>query len=441
VATGITKGEQIGKNAIVASTHAVEPDPLPPEGCSVSIVYPNKIDEREVLRGYDASFVAIDSEGSEYDRDVIEPNALVVCNNIYGLGKALETNAGKVKLIYTDPPYGTGMGFHSRDLAHAYDDHMDEANYMEFIRRRLILCRELLADEGSIYLHIGHHMVAELKLVMDEVFGRSNFRNLIARRKCSSKNSTRNSYPNLLDFVLFYSKSKNYEFNQPTEEPSEEWLLREYPKQDKKGRYKLVPVHAPGTRNGATGSEWRGMLPPPGKHWQYTPARLDELDANGEMHWSKNGNPRRKVYLEANKGLPMTDYWGGYRDAHHQSIAISGYPTEKNFDMVKKIIAAGSSEGDLVMDPFCGSGTTMHAADDLGRKWIGFDQSLTAADAAVSRLRRGLSKMGDYLDRGDRERDLFGSTLRSFQLLFDKELLMAYPDEIQRISTITRVCP
>src|SRR5690606_8792432 len=124
------------------------------------------------------------------------------------------------------------------------------------------------------------------------------------RRKCSSKNSTRNSYPNLLDFILYYTKSRNFTWNQPTEEPTAEWIQREYPKRDDKGQYKLVPVHAPGIRRGATGSEWRGMLPPPGKHWQYTPQKLDELDAAGEIHWSRNGNPRRKVYLQPDKGLP-----------------------------------------------------------------------------------------------------------------------------------------
>lgn len=441
MATGITKSERVGREAIIASTHTLEPNPLPPEGSRVTLNYPNKISENEALRPLDAEFVSIGPDGTETTCSSIEPNALVVCNNVYGLSKALQTMSGKVKLIYTDPPYGTGMGFHSRGLAHAYDDHMDEANYMEFIRRRMILCRELLSDDGSLYLHIGHQMVAELKLVLDEIFGRSNFRNLIARRKCSSKNSTRNSYPNLLDFILFYSKSKNYEFNQPTEEPTTEWLVKEYPKQDAKGRYKLVPVHAPGTRNGATGGEWRGMNPPPGKHWQYTPTKLDEFDAKGEIHWSKNGNPRRKVYLEPNKGLPLTDYWGGYRDAHHQSVAISGYPTEKNLEMVKQIVSAGSSEGDIVLDPFCGSGTTMHAADDLGRKWVGFDQSLTAAEATICRLRRGLSKMGDYLSEEPDRRDLFGATRREFRLSVDKQFLDANREEVVRISKITPELP
>lgn len=436
VATGINKAEQLGKNAIIAESHAGERDPLPNSGSSIVLSYPNKLEAADALAPYQTEFVSLDRAKVRVHK-TIKPNALVACNNIYGLSKALETRAGKATLIYTDPPYGTGMGFQSRSMQHAYDDHRDEATYVEFIRRRLILARELLAEDGSIYVHIGFQMVAELKLVLDEIFGRANFRNIIARRKCSSKNSTRKNYPNLLDFVLFYSKSKNYVWNQPTQEPTAEWLAREYPKRDNKGQYKLVPIHAPGTRNGATGEEWRGMMPPLGKHWQYVPSKLDELDAAGEIHWSKTGNPRRKVYLQADKGLPMTDYWPDFRDAHHQSIAISGYPTEKNLAMVKKIVSASSNPGDLVIDPFCGSGTTMHAADDLGREWIGFDQSLTAIETAAKRLRLGLEPMGDYLnERAPATPELFSKKRRNFELLFDEELVTLYPDDVARISSI-----
>jgi len=196
---------------------------------------------------------------------------------------------------------------------------------------------------------------------------------------------------------LFYSKTKSYKWNMPGIVPSKEWITKEYPKTDNKGRYKLVPIHAPGVRNGATGEAWRGMMPPPGKHWQMTPSKLEQVDARGEMHWSKNGNPRRKVYLTEDKEVPLTDYWDSYRDAHHQSIKITGYPTEKNLEMLKKIILASSDEGDLVLDPFCGSGTTLHAANDLSRSWIGIDQSFTAISSSLDRLRNGLRPMGDYV--------------------------------------------
>ncbi|MCE9804093.1 site-specific DNA-methyltransferase, partial [Raoultella ornithinolytica] len=198
--------------------------------------------------------------------------------------------------------------------------------------------------------------------------------------------------------ILCYSKGKKYIWNRPLKKPDAEWLAKEYPKTDSKGQFKLVPIHAPGVRHGATGGEWKGMLPPPGKHWQYTPEKLDILDASGDIHWSKTGNPRRKVYLTDDKSIGYTDYWEEFRDAHHQSILVTGYPTEKNFNMMKLIVGASSNPGDLVIDPFCGSGSTLHAASLLQRKWIGIDESLFAAKTVMKRFAIGRAPMGDYVN-------------------------------------------
>ena len=139
------------------------------------------------------------------------------------------------------------------------------------------------------------------------------------------------------------------------------------------------------------------MQPPPGKHWQYSPSKLDEFDRQGDIHWSRNGNPRRKIYWAMDKKVALTDYWDGYRDAHHQSIKITGYPTEKNLEMLQMIVKASSEPGDLVIDPFCGSGTTLQAARDSDRPYIGIDASFIAAKAAMRRMRHGLEPMGDYV--------------------------------------------
>lgn len=437
MATGLTAGERVGQLARKATSASNSSQHEMQQDAEYSLSYVGKLAESEILSTQPREFVALDPSGGANPCPSIEANSLVVCDNIDGLTKALESQAGSTKLIYADPPYATGLGFQSRTLQHAYDDHVGDARYLEFMRRRLILCRELLADDGSLYLHIGHQMVAEMKVLLDEIFGRRNFRNLIARRKCSSKNSTRRSFPNLLDFVLFYSKSNSYQFNPPTEQASEEWLAREYDKQDSKGRFKLVPVHAPGVRNGASGSAWRGKLPPPGKHWQYVPERLEELDRLGEIHWSSTGNPRRKVYLDPAKSLPLTDYWADFRDAHHQSVQITGYPTEKNLAMLKKIVQAGSSPGDLVVDPFTGSGTTLHAADDLGRKWIGFEQSLVAVAATAKRLRHGLSRMGDYVSSRREVVDLFGRAHSAFSVVAEREFYLEHGAEIVELGLVT----
>lgn len=404
MAVGHTKSEIDGEAAKVA-IHAddVELPPLP-INAEARLTYPGLAKEDEILRPIDGGFLTY-ADGDFKLADKILPNGLILSDNFVALHQLIKSSQ-KAKLIYLDPPYATGMEFQSRDLEHAYTDTLGKAAYVEFMRRRLVLLREVLDDDGSIFVHIGHQMVAELKLVMDEIFGARNFRNIITRRKCSSKNFTRNQFANLNDFVLFYTKSSSYVWNQPVEAPDAEWIAKEYPKFDQKGQYKLVPVHAPGVRNGATGTPWRGVNPPPGKHWQYAPSKLDELDAAGEIHWSKTGNPRRKVYLPPNKGVALTDYWDKFRDAHHQSILITGYPTEKNFDMMKMLVAACTNPGDVVLDPFCGSGSTLHAADAQGRKWIGIDQSFVAVKTVIKRLRHGRAPMGDFVKKLD-EQDLF----------------------------------
>jgi adenine-specific DNA-methyltransferase len=154
-------------------------------------------------------------------------------------------------------------------------------------------------------------------------------------------------------------------------------------------RYKKVPVHAPGLRNGETGKPWRGVNPPPGKHWQYLPRTLDEMDARGEIYWSPSGNPRRKIYLDQSQGVPVQDLWLDFRDAHTQNIEVSGYPTEKNPRLLARIVEASSNQSDLVLDCFSGSGTTLHVSSKLERRWIGVDNSPEAIRATLRRAAKG----------------------------------------------------
>jgi adenine-specific DNA-methyltransferase len=445
MSVGLNKAELQSDLSLTAVKTAKHSYPLPEDGMEVSLSYPGKLPESKVLEPVSEPYLKYLSSKKKQNAH-IEPNSFVLSDNWFALHAIL---ASKIRptLIYLDPPYGTGLDFQSRQLEHAYGDTLGNAAYVEFIRRRLILMREILTDDGSIYIHIGHQMLAQLKLIMDEVFGIKNFRNLIIRRKCSSKNFTKNQYSNLNDYILFYTKTASYKWNQPTIKPTEEWVAKEYPKHDARGAYKLVPVHAPGVRHGETGTQWRGMSPPPGKHWQYRPSKLDELDAAGEIHWSKNGNPRRKVYLGDNKGVTMTDYWDQYRDAHHQSVMVSGYPTEKNLDMLKVIIGASSNEGDIVLDPFCGSGTTLQAANELSRRWIGIDQSFTAAKATISRLRNGLKPMGDFVVKPKKILDLFEESVPTitkpnksqapeFSFIVDADIAENFSAEVAKLAAI-----
>jgi adenine-specific DNA-methyltransferase len=326
------------------------------------------------------------------------PNSLFFGDNNAVLRYLLTEYRGKVRLVYIDPPYATQTVFHSRNQKAAYEDILTGAHYLEFLRERLLLLHELLAPDGSIYLHLDAKMVFAAKLLMDEIFGEEHFLNMITRKKCNPKNYTRHTYGNVSDYILFYSKSEKYIWNQPLEPWTTE-RAKEYRYSDAKGRYMKVPIHAPGTRNGATGQPWRGQLPPPGKHWQYTPETLENMDAAGELVWSANGNPRRKVYLDENAGIAAQDIWLDFKDAHNQNIHITGYPTEKNPSLLERIIRASSNAGDLILDAFAGSGTTLAVAAQLERRWFGIDNSPEAIRTMLQRFRLGTAPMGDFVGK------------------------------------------
>jgi adenine-specific DNA-methyltransferase len=370
---------------------------LPPADISaeITLAYAGKKTPAEIF--------AMPSAATQLLWSGTDVNQLYYGDNLAILALLRQTPAllGQVRLIYIDPPFATKSVFQSRNQTDAYHDLRAGAAYIEFLRERLILLKELLADDGSIYLHLDTNMAFHLKLIMDEVFGAANFRNWITRKKCNPKNYTRKNYGNVSDFILFYTKSDNYVWHRPYEAWTEQRAEKEYQYVEAEtGRhYKKVPIHAPGTRNGETGKEWRGMLPPPGKHWQYTPARLEEMDARGEIYWSPTGNPRRKVYFDESAGIAIQDIWLEFRDAHNQNINITGYPTEKNPDMLRRIIETSSNEGDWVLDCFAGSGTTLDVAGQLKRRWVGIDNSSEAIATILQRLTTGLSPMGDFINR------------------------------------------
>lgn len=360
------------------------------------ITYPGKMSVAKIL---ERTPVAMLSEtqtigNAGFNRLILGDNLPILQN----LRHDLQVK-GKVRLVYIDPPYSTQRIFggksvwyqHNVKVEHqelAYHDTLSGAEYLEFIRQRLILIRELMSDDGTIYVHLDDKMAFPIKVMMDEIFGESHFRNWITRRKCSSKNYTRNQFGNITDYLLCYSKGDEPIWNRPFGRWSDQHAAVEYPKIERETgrRYKLVPIYAHGKRNGDTGQPWRGMLPPKGKHWFTSPENLDKLEAEGRIYWSPTGNPRKKVYLDESPGVPYSDLWLNFRDAHNQNVSVTGYPTEKNLDMLKLIVAASSNEGDIILDCFAGSGTTLVAAQQLHRRWIGIDSSPLALSVSIERL-------------------------------------------------------
>ncbi len=353
----------------------------------MKLEYKNKKSELEIIEN--TPLCSFDEEWNLSQNKLFYGNNLIILKTL--LYKFNLKN--KIDLIYIDPPFATQTNFtigenrvstisSSNDDSIAYKDNLIGSEYIEFIRERLILLRELMSEKASIYLHIDYKIGHYVKIIMDEIFGEKNFRNDITRIKCNPKNFSRKAYGNIKDLILFYSKSKEATWNEPKEKLSEDDITRLFKKIDKDGRrYTTIPLHAPGeTKNGATNNEFCGLKPPKGRHWRSDPKVLDELNKKGLIEWSDNGVPRKKIYADEKDGKKLQDLWE-FKDSQYPS-----YPTEKNLDMLKTIILASSNPGDLVMDCFCGSGTTLIAAQQLGRNWIGIDQSEHAIKVTQKRI-------------------------------------------------------
>jgi adenine-specific DNA-methyltransferase len=343
-------------------------------------------------------------------------NKLFEGNNLLILKKLIVDYqfSGKIDLIYIDPPFATNNVFtitesRSNTISSgkngkiAYADTLKGSDFLEFLRERLVLLKTLLSDSGSIYLHIDYKIGHYVKIIMDEIFGIENFRNDIARVKCNPKNFARKGYGNIKDLILFYSKTENPIWNEPKTPYSKEDKIRLFPKSDKDGRrYTTIPLHAPGvTENGKTSHFFKGISPPSGRHWRTNVETLEGWDEDGLIEWSENGNPRKKIYLDEQEGKRVQDIWE-LKDPQYPV-----YPTEKNNDLLNLIIKTSSNPESLVLDCFCGSGTTLKAAQENGRNWIGIDQS----EEAILQTMRKLKTVTGDLFTPETEFELFQATL------------------------------
>ncbi|EAK9994728.1 site-specific DNA-methyltransferase [Campylobacter lari] len=304
-------------------------------------------------------------------------------DNFSAMSSLLKTYIGMIDLIYIDPPFNTGNNFlfsdertssisNSKTDELAYKDNFkSDEHYLEFMRERLYLIHKLLSDRGTLYLHIDIKMGHYLKLILDEIFGRKNFINEITRVKSNPKNFKRKAYGNIKDVIYVYAKNNGkHIFNDVSIKLVSDEVKKLFPKIDKNGeRYTTVPCHAAGeTINGDTGREWRGILPPKGRHWRSSPDELESLDKQGLIEWSKTGNPRIKKYAKNHKGKKIQDIWSIFKDPQYPQ-----YPTEKNLDMLDLIVKQSSSEDSVIMDCFCGSGSFLLAGLNNGRNVIGID--------------------------------------------------------------------
>ncbi|MDE2766010.1 MAG: DNA methyltransferase [Chloroflexota bacterium] len=270
--------------------------------------------------------------------------------------------------------------------------------YLSYMAQRLLIMQRLLKPTGSIYLHCDPTASHYIKALMDAIFGHENFQNEIIWQRYGSHNDARR-YGRVHDTILYYSKTPQFKWTGEAKIPyRKDYLDKAYKLSDSNGRYTTAPLHGR-TLTGTTYEfEWHGVR----DHWRFSKERLEELDAKGLIHWPKKGRiPRRKVYLEEDKGVPVIDIFTDIRPVSGNENM--GYATQKPLALLERIISASSSIGDVVLDPFCGCATTMEAAHNLGRNWIGIDIAIHAIKC-VARVRLterlGLLEGQDFIIEG-----------------------------------------
>jgi site-specific DNA-methyltransferase (adenine-specific) len=264
--------------------------------------------------------------------------------------------------------------------------------YLVMMTTRLVELHRVLKPTGSLYLHCDPTASHYLKIILDVIFGVNNFRNEISWERSQTRSSISKSFRKAHDILLFYSKSENYTFNMQFKELSEA-SMKLYRSKDEKGFYQAVPVLVSGSRNGETGTAWKGINPTmrgnSGMHWVTKPSKLDEYEKQGLILWPKKdgGIPRLKYYLSDSPGVPLNDIWHDITLISSSSHESLGYPTQKPLSLLERIIKISSNPGDIMLDPFCGCGIAVVAAEYLKRNWIGIDITHLGITAMKFRLK------------------------------------------------------
>jgi len=267
-----------------------------------------------------------------------------------------------------------------------------QMSYLTMMAHRIYYMHKVLKDTGSFYLHCDPTMGHYLKILLDMVFGLKNFRNEITWKRTRVHKSTTKNFPKNSDTIFYYCKSDNFIFNQQYAGLSKEYIKKSYIYDDNDGRGKYLPVVLTGPNVNSNDKEWKGYHPSKkGRSWSVPKVlvnklvgeekaktmsiyeRLDLLYENGYIEISKNGTPKYKRHLElsSEKGTMIDNMWADIISC--QGNERMGYPTQKPLALLERIIKASSSEGDVVADFFCGCGTTIAAAEQLNRKWLGVD--------------------------------------------------------------------
>lgn len=314
---------------------------------------------------------------------------------------------GQVKLIYIDPPFDSGADYvrkvelrgpkgkakldgegYTLGEQIQYTDIWANDNYLQFMYERLLLLKELLSEDGALYLHCDQARGHYLKLVADEVFGSSQFRSEVIWKRTTGHSDARH-YGVMHDTILFYTKSGSHKLNDVRQKFDDDYVEAYYRYKDDDGR-RFMSGDLTGAGSGpARRFGGKGLIDPPaGRHWMYDQRGIDRVLKEKRVYWTKNGVPRLKIYLDEQDGMAAGDLWAdvqAIRSWHKEAV---GYPTQKPENLLARIVCASTSSGDIVLDAFIGSGTTTAVAQKLGRRWIGCDINKGAIQTTAKRLQR-----------------------------------------------------
>lgn len=267
----------------------------------------------------------------------------------------------------------------------------DMMAYLVMMAIRLAELHRVLKPTGALYLHCDPTASHYIKIILDAIFGTTNFRNEISWRRSGRRSSISKIFRRAHDVIFFVSKTDKYTFNLVYAE-KDSTLLDKYSQCDDRGPYQLVPLMVSGTRGGETGKPWRGFDPnvrgKAGMHWITIHSKLEDYVNKGLVIFPQKseGAPRLKYYLDQTKGVPASDFWGDIDVINSMADEALGYPTQKPEALLERIINASSNEGSLILDPFCGCGTAVNVAERLNRRWIGIDITHLAIALIRNRL-------------------------------------------------------
>jgi DNA modification methylase len=328
-------------------------------------------------------------------------NKLILGDNLEIL-KSLPSES--VDLIYIDPPFFSNRNYEViwgdegevRSFKDRWSGGME--HYIGWLKERVEEMYRILKPTGSFYLHCDWHADAYIRVqILDKVFGVDNFRNEIVWKRNNSSQNTGNKYGNIHDILYFYSKEDKYNWNDIKISYSNE-MLKRYTQDDNGNFYTGTVLTASRPKSNSGKFEWRGTMPTNGRGWGYSLEQLEKWWSENKILCKKDGTPRMdglKTYLDTNKGQSISSLWNDIERIGNTAKERIGYPTQKPEALLERIIKASSNEGDVVLDAFCGGGTTIAVAEKLGRKWIGIDQSVQAIKVSDARLEKiGACKNG-----------------------------------------------